>query len=54
MVNFYNEYVTCSDTATLADVAGEVGARVGMGGASVSPSTLLTPAHPYPQTTWTT
>lgn len=26
MVNFYNDYVTCGDTATLANVAGEVGA----------------------------
>lgn len=36
MVNFYNAYVTCGDTATLLDVAGEAGARAGNGGGSVS------------------
>lgn len=27
MINFYNQYVTCSNTATLADVAGEAVGR---------------------------
>ncbi|NWZ55837.1 DPEP1 Dipeptidase, partial [Haliaeetus albicilla] len=44
MINFYNEYVTCSDMATLADVAGEADARVG-GGVAVSPHR---PTHPGP------
>ncbi|NXD73745.1 DPEP1 Dipeptidase, partial [Eolophus roseicapillus] len=42
MVNFYKAYVTCGETATLKDVAGEAGARVG--GVSVPPL----PAHPVP------
>lgn len=49
MVNFYNQYVTCSNTATLADVAGEAAGRDGVGG-TVSPRPLTWPlcAHrPY-------
>ncbi|NXV16559.1 DPEP1 Dipeptidase, partial [Cepphus grylle] len=44
MVNFYNNYVTCRDTATLADVAGEGGAWAGRG-VAVSPPN---PAQPIP------
>lgn len=44
MINFYNAYVTCSDAATLADVAGEADARVD-GRVAVSPHR---PAHPSP------
>lgn len=50
MVNFYNAYVTCSDKATLSDVAGEGVLR--WLGVAVSPPALLTPVSP-PQTTWT-
>ncbi|NXJ16065.1 DPEP1 Dipeptidase, partial [Odontophorus gujanensis] len=31
MVNFYNQYVTCSNVATVADVAGEAAGRDGAG-----------------------
>lgn len=51
MVNFYNDYVTCGDTATLANVAGEVGAWVG--GRWQCPPALLTRSPPCPQITWT-
>ncbi|KFP73360.1 Dipeptidase 1, partial [Acanthisitta chloris] len=41
MVNFYNAYVTCADTATLSDVAGEVvSRRVGCGSDALTPLTL--------------
>ncbi|NWQ90986.1 DPEP1 Dipeptidase, partial [Burhinus bistriatus] len=43
MVNFYNDYVTCKDTATLADVAGEAGTWAG-GRWQCPPH----PAHPVP------
>lgn len=41
MVNFYNAYVTCSDKATLSDVAGEGVPR--WVGVAVTPPC---PAHP--------
>ncbi|NXV33854.1 DPEP1 Dipeptidase, partial [Rissa tridactyla] len=47
MINFYNNYVTCRDTATLADVAGEAGTWAGGGGVGDSvPPTLLIPCAP--------
>ncbi|NWX22721.1 DPEP1 Dipeptidase, partial [Aegotheles bennettii] len=45
MVNFYNAYVTCRDTATLSDVAGEDGHWAG-GGWQCPPQ----PPHPSPST----
>lgn len=42
MVNFYNAYVTCSDKATVSDVAGEEVPRW-VGGGSDPPPALLTP-----------
>lgn len=48
MVNFYNAYVTCGDTATLADVAGEAGAWVGKGGGWQCPCVPPRPCSPQP------
>lgn len=45
MVNFYNAYVTCSDKATLSDVAGEEVPRWVGGGSD--PPALLTPVPPH-------
>lgn len=52
MVNFYNDYVTCSTKANLSDVAGEE--VPGWVGGGSDPPALLTPVPPSPQTTWTT
>ncbi|NXY89437.1 DPEP1 Dipeptidase, partial [Alcedo cyanopectus] len=43
MINFYNAYVTCKDTATLGDVAGEVASGGGWGG-----SGRWQHHHPFP------
>lgn len=59
MVNFYNDYVTCSETATISDVAGECQAppsrctikprRANID--SITSSLWPSPLSPSPQTT---
>lgn len=58
MVNFYNEYVSCSAKATLQQVAGEsrgAGDRVGGEGSRDTPKAAAPHCPlPFSQITWTT